>query len=487
MYRLIRKLKTMDFITSQLAVGSREDAENSAALAAYGIDAVLSLVPLARPAAVARQLSLALPDRVALPKYLIDEAIDFLLDQITRGRRVLLHCEMGISRSPSIAAAYLHLAQGITLDEALCLIRKARPIAEPHPTLIASLWSHFGTHDEPADLSGNENPLGPSPRAVAAMLQHTHQLHRYPDRDGSTLRSRLGQFCAVAPSQIILGNGASELIDLATRALLQPGDEILLPVPAFPSYRMAALRAQGTLVTVPMPGGHCDIDAIIERVTPRTRLVVVVTPHNPCGTVVAHASLLRLMAALPQQACLLLDEAYREFANAGELPNLSSLFSAKQRLFVIRSMSKAYGLAGLRIGYGIATSALADQLNELRQPFNTGSLAQSAALAALDDDEFLARSIAHNTDGRAYLERGLSALGIEFTPSQANFVLFQIGAQGVEALAARGVLVKCMARFGLSGYARVSVGRAADNTRFLAALAEIQASTMAEIANPAYA
>ena len=476
----------MDFVTSQLAVGSREDAENSAALADYGIDAVLSLVPLARPAAVVRQLSLALPDRVALPGALIDEAVDFLLDQTARGRRVLVHCEMGISRSPSIAAAYLHLAQGVDLYEALCLVRAARPIVEPHPTLIASLLTHFGTHDEPTDLSGNENPLGPSPRAVAAIHRLTHQLQRYPDKDGRALRSRLGQFCAVDPSQIVLGNGASELIDLATRALLQPGDEMLLPLPAFPSYRAAALRARATLVTVPMPGGHCDVDALIERITPLTRLVVVVTPHNPCGTVLTRAHLARLLATLPKQACLLLDEAYREFADSDELPDLSSLFSGEQRLFVIRSLSKAYGLAGLRIGYGIATPALAAQLDALRQPFNTSSLAQAAALAALDDDEFLARSVAHNAAGRSYLERGLSALGIEFTPSQANFVLFQIGSQGVEALAARGVLVKCMARFDLPGYARVSVGRAADNTRFLAALAEIHASAMAEIAIPAY-
>jgi len=210
--------------------------------------------------------------------------------------------------------------------------------------------------------------------------------------------------------------------------------------------------------------------------------VVVVSPHNPCGTLLPRADLARLLVALPEEACLLLDEAYREFAEpdeAKDLPDLSSLLNGESRLLLILSLSKAYGLAGLRIGYGIATPALAAELNALRQPFNTSSLAQAAALAALDDDEFLARSIAHNAAGRACLEHGLAALGVEFTPSQANFVLFRAGEQGVAALAARGVIVKCMAAFGLPGYARVSVGRAADNARFLAALAEI--------AHPAYA
>jgi histidinol-phosphate aminotransferase len=475
----------MDFITSQLAVGSREDAENSAALAACGIDTLLSLAPLARPSGVARQFSVALPDRVVLPGALIDEAVNFLLDQTARGRRVLVHCEMGISRSPTIAAAYLHLAQGVDLAQALRSVRAARPIAEPHPALLASLFCHFGTLDSDADLSGNENPLGPSPHALAAMHRVMRQVQRYPDKDGNALRTRLAQRCDVAASQIVLGNGASELIDLAARAWLQPGDEMLLPVPAFPSYRSAALRAGATLATVPMPDGYCDVDALIRHITPATRMVVVVTPHNPCGTVLSSIDLARLLAALPPQACLLLDEAYREFADAGAQPELSSLFAGEQRLFVIRSLSKAYGLAGMRIGYGIAKPALAAQLNALRQPFNTGSLAQAAALAALDDDEHLARSVAHNRAGRDCLERGLAALGVEFTPSQANFVLFHAGPHGVDALAARGVLVKCMARFGLPDYARVSVGREADNARFLTALADSRIP--AGITRPAYA
>lgn len=477
----------MDFITSQLAIGSSQDAGNSAALADRGIDTLLSLAPLARPAGVARQLSLALADRVALTGALIDEAVSFLLDQIGRGHRVLVHCEMGISRSPAIAAAYLHLAQGVALDQALHAVRAARPLAEPHPALIASLFSYFGRLDAPADLSGNENPLGPSPHALAALHRVTRQLQRYPDKDGSALCARLGQRCGVAASQIVLGNGASELIDLAARAWLQPGDEMLLPLPAFPSYRAAALRARARLVPLIMPAGHCDVDALIERITPATRLVVVVNPHNPCGTVVSGADLARLLANLPPQACLLLDEAYREFAEADAVPDLLPLLAGEPRLLVIRSLSKAYGLAGLRIGYGIASAALADQLNALRQPFNTSSLAQTAALAALDDDEFLARSVAHNAAGRDGLQRGLAALGVEFTPSQANFVLFHAGANGVEALAARGVLVKCMARFGLPGFARVSVGRAADNARFLAALAGILAPAPTELSSPAFA
>ncbi len=477
----------MDFITAQLAVGSRLEAEQGPTLAAQGIEAVLSLVPLARPAPVTRQLSLAIQDRVEIPGALIDEALDFLVHQTAHGRRTLVHCEMGISRSPALAAAYLHRTQGLDLAEAFSRVQVLRPNAEPHPALLASLVRHFGAQAEAIDLSSNENPLGPSPLAMAALLRMTGQLQRYPDREGTALRRRLGEICGVAAAQIVLGNGASELIDLVARALLQPGDEMLLPMPAFPSYRAAASRTGATLVTVPMHNGHCPVEALIERLTPRTRLVVIVTPHNPCGTVFSPSSLRRLMAALPSQACLLLDEAYREFAAAEELPDLSSLYSGQQHLCIIRSLSKAYGLAGLRIGYGIATPALAAQLDALRQPYNTSSLAQTAALAALDDAAYLTRSISHNAQERSSLEQGLSALGVEFLPSQANFVLFQTTPQEVEALAARGALVKCLERFGLPDYARVSVGRTADNTRFLQTLAEIR--TLAGLNNetPIYA
>ncbi len=463
----------MDFITPHLVVGSREDAEDGA-LAGLGVDALLSLAPLARPSSVARQLALAMPDRVDLPGELIDEAVHFLLEQTARGRRVLVHCEMGISRSPAVAAAYLHVVQGMDLGVALRYVRAVRPVADPHPSLVASLQAHYGSADEAVELSRNENPLGPSPKALAAVHRIARQVHRYPDTDGSALRVRLGQQHGVTPDQIALGSGASELIELAVRATLAQGDEMLLPTPAFPAYRAAASRAGATVVPIPMPGGHCDVDALIERLGPATRLVVVVTPHNPYGTVLPPAALARLLAALPKQACLLIDEAYREFATAASWPDLRSQFHADQRVLVIRSFSKSHGLAGLRIGYGIATPALAGHIDRLRRPYNTSGLAQAAALAALDDQEHLERTVAHNAAGRETLERGLAALGVEFTPSQANFVLFRAGPKGVALLAAHGVLVKCMARYDLPGYARVSVGRPADNARFLAALAAIQ-------------
>lgn len=469
-----------DFITPQVVIGSRRDAENDDALIHHRIDAVLSFAPLERPAPVARQLSLELRDRVALPVEVIEEAVAFLRDQVSRGRRVLVHCEMGLSRSPAIVACYLHEELGLEIDAAVRQIRAVRPAADPHPALLASIRDYYAADAATLDLSGNENPLGPSPRAVAEIHRLARQQHRYPDKDGSTLRARLAQDMGVVPEQVLLGNGASELIELAARATLKAGDEVLLPDPVFPSYISAARRAGARIVPVPLVLGQYNVDNYIARITPATRLVVVITPHNPTGSVMARADMQRLLAALPAQARLLVDEAYRDFAEEAGADLLPHLDSCGRQLLVLRSLSKAQGLAGLRLGYAVASREFARDIEARRQPYNTNGLAQAAALAALDDSEHHARTLANNQAGRAVLQQGLARLGFEFTPSQANFVLFHAGNGMVEKLAECGVLVKCMARYGLPGWARVTVGRPGENARFLETLAGLCAARVAQ-------
>lgn len=461
----------MDFVTPQIAIGSRANAEDAAALSGQGIDVLLSLAPTPRPSGVSRQLCLDVKDREALAFDAIREAVDFLKEQVGRGRRVLIHCEKGISRSPALAACYLHEALGMDLDAALGHVRQRRPVAEPHPALLSSLRAYYQA-GAPIDLSGNENPLGPSPLALAAIRRGLDQLHRYPDKDGTALRSLLARQLEVATDQIVLGNGSCELIDIISRACLAPGAEVLIPEPAFPAYRSAAGRTGAKVVPVPMPGGQYRVEELLERLTPATRLVVIASPHNPTGTLFCRADLERLQAALPASAWLLMDEAYRDYAPRAELPDLLPGIRRGDQVIVLRSLSKLHGLAGLRIGYGIAPRLMAGQLTALTQQYNTSYLAQVAAAAALEDEVHRENSLAANAFGRAQLEAGMEKLGIAYLPSAANFILLRAADGATRYFEERGIKVKDMQRYGLPGHIRVSVGRAADNARFLAVLAD---------------
>lgn len=465
----------MDFVMPQLAVGSRADAADGAALQAAGIDTLLSLAPLARPAEVALQLGLAVADRVALPAATIRAAAAFLAGRVAAGHRVLMHCEQGISRSPALAACFLHEHLGVSLDEAFARVRAARPQAEPHPALVASIRAHYAVADGAAvDLAGNENPFGPSPAACAAIARTAARLHRYPAADSAELRDALARRLGLAASQLVIGNGACDLIDLALRALAGAGGEVLIPDPAFPAYRSAAARVGARVVTVPMAGSEYAVEEYLARLSPETRLVVVASPHNPTGTLMDPADWARLRAALPAGAVLLLDEAYRDYAEGHALIDAAADVRRGAAVLALRSLSKVEGLAGLRVGYGFAPESLVRRLAALCPQYHVGSLTQAAALAALEDEPHRRASIAANARGRELLMAGLTRLGVEFVPSAANFVLLRRAPRDALArLAQRGVGVKCMARYGLPGHIRVSVGLPAENARFLAALGEL--------------
>jgi len=477
----------MYFVTPNLALGRRADAEDAQAIAAHGIQAILSLAPVQRPDGVLCQLSLDVRDRVRLPEAAIQEAIAFIRTQIQAGRRVLVHCEMGLSRSPAVVVAYLHAVHGMQIEEAVDFIRRTHPMADPHSLLLASIHEYFYQRTEATvDLSANENPLGPSPKAVAAIANAASDLHHYPDKDATVLRNKLAADLGFKPAQILVGNGSCELIDHLARACLAPGDEVLIPTPAFPVYSSATRIAGGVVVPVPMPAGAYRVENFLAKVTPRTRLVMVGSPHNPTGTILGEKELEQLNNGLPEHVWLLVDEAYRDYVDATELADALSWVAKGRNVIVMRSLSKAHGLAGLRIGYGIAPLPIAEAIDRLRQHYNTNIVAQMAAVAALDDTEHLARTYANNVSELNRVQRSLRMMGVSFIPSRANFVLIEASPDYVGRLAKAGVKVKEMARFGAPEHFRVSIGLPHENTKFLDAFAEALAASR-EISQPAFA
>ncbi len=421
-----------------------------------------------------RQLSMDIQDRVALPHDSIREAMEYIQAQLKAGRKVLVHCEMGISRSASIAAGYLHGFCGMPLEEAVDAVRAANPMADPHPALLESIREYFScAHNDGVILSGNENPLGPSPLAAAALHRAINELHRYPDKEAVLLRDKIAGRMGVTPEQVFVGNGSCELIDHITRACLTPGDDVLIPMPSFPVYRSATRMAGGNVIPVPMPNNAYEAKQFLERVTPRTKLVVVGTPNNPTGNILDKHELEQLVEELPEQTWLLIDEAYRDFVGNEELADAMSWIARGKNVIVVRSFSKAHGLAGLRIGYGAAPAWITRAIDRLRQHYNTNSLAQLAAVAAMDDTEHLARTVANNATERERMQREFDTMGVSYLPSRANFILVQAASDTVARLAGAGIQVKDMERFGAPDHFRVSIGLPEENNRFLATFASL--------------
>ena len=321
------------------------------------------------------------------------------------------------------------------------------------------------------DLSANENPLGASPAVLRALAANAGAVHRYPDGQGSALKAVLAQKLGVGTANIVLGNGSSEIFDFLARALFHDGGEAIIGWPSFPTYRAAVERAGGKAVLIPLVDHAYDLDAIAARAGSKTRLITLGNPNNPTGLAISKTSFDRFLGRLPQGPVVCLDEAYTDYAT-GDLPKSLDYVHAGRALIAVRTLSKAYGLAGLRIGYAVAPEPLAKSLNAQRQRFNTSSLAQAAAIAALGDEDYLASTVALNASGRAWLGEKLSALGLSFVPSQANFVLVHVGdgARVGQVLKAGGVLVKDLQAFGLNEYIRVSVGTPDENARFVGAL-----------------
>jgi histidinol-phosphate aminotransferase len=322
-------------------------------------------------------------------------------------------------------------------------------------------------------LASNENPRGPSPKALAVLSETAKSLHRYPDGGGHYLRQALADRWKVTPDHIVLGNGSDEVITLLTRAFLEPGDEAVMADPSFIVYKIDVTAAHAVSVLVPLKHHRHDLPAMASTVTAKTRMAFVCNPNNPTGTYVTATEVAAFMQAIPPDMIVVFDEAYYEYVTAGDYPDTLALLKAGRNVVLLRTFSKIYGLAGLRIGYGLTTPEIVQHLNRIRPPFNTNSLAQKAALAALSDEEHMRESRRVNTEGMAYLSDRLAAMGLPVVPSQANFVYFDVKQDGrsvFDALLRRGVIVRHLG----GPYLRVTVGLPQENQRFIEALQAVR-------------
>lgn len=332
-------------------------------------------------------------------------------------------------------------------------------------------------------VASNENPLGPSPRAIAAIPAVLAQLHMYPDAGGFALRRALAARYGVELAQIALGNGSNDLVYQLVLATCEPTDEVLSHRCSFLSYRLAAQVVGRPYVAAPTtPELACDVDALIAAITPRTKLVVLGTPNNPTGSIVSTAGMARILGALPARALLVIDEAYAEYAASWpEVDHADGLALARRdpRVVVLRTFSKAYGLAGLRVGFAVSDAGVIEVLSRVGRTFHVGSLAQHAAIAALEDTEHVARSARHARAAIEQLGREVRGPGVRVYPSLANFVLIDCGRPSApiyDRLLRRGVIVRPLAAWGLPDHLRVSVAREADMPRVIAALNETLAA-----------
>ncbi|MDB0573233.1 histidinol-phosphate transaminase [Ralstonia solanacearum] len=325
-------------------------------------------------------------------------------------------------------------------------------------------------------LASNENPLGMPASAKAAMAVAIDELARYPDANGFSLKAALHAKFGVPEAWITLGNGSNDILELAARALVAPGQGVIYAQHSFAVYALAAQEVGARAIEVPARDYGHDLEAMAAAITPDTRLIYIANPNNPTGTFLSADAIAAFLAQVPRAVVVVLDEAYNEFLAPAQQYDSVAWVRRYPNLLVSRTFSKAYGLAGLRVGYGIAQPQLADLLNRIRQPFNVNSLAQAAAVAALNDVEFLRRSAALNAAGYAQLTQAFERLGLEYVPSSGNFVLVRVGddagagARVNLALLKQGVIVRPVANYGLPQWLRISIGLPEENAACIAAL-----------------
>lgn len=325
-------------------------------------------------------------------------------------------------------------------------------------------------------LASNENPLGTSPKAYEAMQAALEDIARYPDGNSFALRDAVCAKFNLQPTQLIFGNGSNDILELAARAYLAPGTEAIYSEHAFAVYALVTQATGATGVVVPAKNFGHDLDAMLAAVNARTRIVFIANPNNPTGTLLPKQQLLDFLQQLPKSVLVVLDEAYDEYLPQAMKSESVSWLAQFENLIISRTFSKAYGLAGLRIGFGMAAAEVADIMNRVRQPFNVNSVAQAAAVAALDDEAFVARSYALNQAGMLQITQGLDSQALEYIPSFGNFLSFRVNdaAAVYRRLLEQGVIVRPIANYGMPQYLRVSIGLFAENARFLEALANIR-------------
>ena len=353
-------------------------------------------------------------------------------------------------------------------------VRNIAPYQAGKP--ISELAREYGLQAERIiKLASNENPLGIPGSARAAMAAAVDDLGRYPDSNGFELKAAIAQRYAVPPDWITLGNGSNDILELAAHSLLQPGSSAVYSQYSFAVYALATQETGARAIVVPARDLGHDLDAIGAAIGADTRLVFIANPNNPTGTFLPAEAIAGFLATVPRDVVVVLDEAYNEYLDPALRFDSTRWLHQYPNLIISRTFSKAYGMAGLRVGFGLAQAELTDLMNRVRQPFNVSSVAQVAAVAALDDAEFLQRSYELNRDGLALLQSAFARMGLEFVPSHGNFVLVRVGdaAAVYEGLLRAGIIVRPVANYALPEWLRVTVGLPEENRAFLAALSRV--------------
>jgi len=352
---------------------------------------------------------------------------------------------------------------------------KELPPYPPGKTL-AEVRREFGLEGPVYKLASNENPLGPSPQALEAIKAKLSEIHHYPEASGRELSEALAERFGVSSEMVVLGNGSNEVIDLLIKALVSPGEEIILSLPSFLMYEKFGAVAGAKIRKIPLKGFKHDLSAIFEGVTPKTRIIFLDHPHNPTGSILEKEAFEDFLANLPEHILVVIDEAYGEFIREPKAVSGVEYLKKGYPVAVLRTFSKAYGLAGLRIGYGLMPEGLSRILNAMRQPFNVNILAQVAALAALRDEEHLQKTQKLVWEGLDYFYHELPPLGLTPFPSQANFLLVDCNRPArplYEALLKQGIIVRPMEAYGYPHCLRISIGQPYENEALVRALREI--------------
>ena len=324
-------------------------------------------------------------------------------------------------------------------------------------------------------MASNENPLGPSPFAVKAIKSGLDRLHFYPDGSGYYLRKKLSAFLNVGKDSIILGNGSDEIIQIIAETFLNEGEEVVIADPSFVIYQMAVRIMNGNCRLVKLKNYQYDMAAMAGAVGNKTKLIFIANPNNPTGTMVTEDEIESFLEKVPEEVIVIFDEAYFEYIERDDFPKTIDYIKDGKTVICLRTFSKIYGLAGLRIGYGIGCPEIITEMNRVRHPFNSNSIAQTAAAAALDDEEHVRKSREVNSAGRAFLYRELDRMGISYIPSEANFILIKVGdgSHVVEALLRKGIIVRGMDGYDMPDFIRLTIGFEKENRRFVEALDKI--------------
>lgn len=325
-------------------------------------------------------------------------------------------------------------------------------------------------------LASNENPLGFSPKVLEAVHAHLMEMNRYPESSGFLLNRKLSIKFNISTENIVLGNGSDDIIALLAHGFLNPGDEALMPLPSFLMYEISVKTAKGNAVMVPLIDFTTNLQGILDKLSPKTRMIFITNPFNPTGSTIKHNDFNRFLKQVPDDVMIIMDEAYIEFVKDLDVYNSLQSPLTDHRIITLRTFSKVYGLAGFRVGYGIMDSEIAEVLNRIRQPFNVNTLAQVAAVAALEDDIFFRETIKTIHEGLDYLNLELNGLGLSCLPTQSNFLMVDLKEDATrvfQEMLKLGVIVRSMKSYGYNTYLRITVGTKEENSALINALQKV--------------